>query len=79
MNNLEVRNHLHASLRDDRGQISGDFKKAKLQKGKSKFLKNDSLVAGGIFLGVNVIYFAVSAMHSLGILQNILKEKMVML
>ena len=43
-------------------------KKQNYAKGRSKFLKSDSLVAGGIFLGVNVIYFAASVMHGSGIL-----------
>ena len=54
------------------------FQKAKLQKGESKFLKNDGVVVVGIGR-INVIYFATSAIHGLEILQNILKEKMVIL
>ena len=45
MNDIKVRNTFACvTVRVDRGQIPGDFKKAKLRKGESKFLKNDGVV-----------------------------------
>ena len=63
MNDLKVRNTFACvTVRVDRGQIPADFKKGKLRKGESKFLKNDGVVVLGIGR-INVIYFATSAIH----------------